>query len=49
MLAQFLDNAVAPLAAKSSLGEVIPPATDPKNYAKHHQTHEDDGDSTRPR
>ena len=48
MLAQFLHYAVAPLAAKSSLGHVIAPGSDPKNYAKNHEPHEGQSDSTRP-
>ena len=48
VLAQFLHYPVAPLTAKSSLGEVIPSAADPKNYAKSHEAHEGHGDSMRP-
>jgi hypothetical protein len=46
--AQFLHYPVAPLTAKSSLGEVIPSAPNPKNYAKNYKAHEGHGDSVRP-
>jgi hypothetical protein len=36
------------LTAKSSLGEVIAAAANPKNHGKNHQAHEADGDSTPP-
>ena len=39
-LVQFLHYSVAPLAAKSSLGEVIPAAANPENHAKNHEAHE---------
>ena len=48
VLAQFLHYAVAPLTAKSSFGEVIAAAANPKNYGKNHQAHQADGDSTPP-
>jgi hypothetical protein len=45
VLAQFLYYAVAPLTAKSSLGEVIAAAANPKNCAKNHEAHEGHGDA----
>src|SRR5262249_50445802 len=48
VFAQFLHYAVAPLTAKSSLGEVIAATGNPKSYGKNHQAHDADGDSTSP-
>src|SRR5204863_6207975 len=48
MFAQFLHHPVAPLTAKSSLGEIIPSAANPKNYAEDHQSKAGHADSTWP-